>query len=68
MWLVPAAVAVAAALAIVLMVRRVAAEALELRRELRRFSELRPALLALRTDAEAFRSGVATRAEQLRRR
>jgi len=67
MWLVPAAVAVLAALPIVLMVRRLAVETFELRREVQRFSELRPALLELRSDAEKFRHGVIARAERLRR-
>ena len=67
MWLVPAAVVVLAALPLVLMIRRMAGEALELRREVQRFSELRPALLELRTDADLLRAGLVARAEQLRR-
>ena len=66
MWLVPAVVAVLAALPIVLMIRRLTGEALELRRDAQRFSELRPALLELKSDAEAFRAGAIARAERLR--
>lgn len=66
MWLVPAAVAVLAALPIVLMVRRLAGEAIELRREVQRFSELRPALLELRSDAEILRAGAIARAARFR--
>jgi hypothetical protein len=66
MWLVPAAVAVLAALPIVLMVRRLAGEAIDLRREVQRFSELRPALLELRSDAEILRAGAIARADRFR--
>lgn len=66
MWLVPAVVAVLAALPIILMIRRLTGEAIELRREVQRFSELRPALLELRSDAEVFRAGAIARAERLR--
>ena len=68
MWLLPAAVAVLAIVPILIAVRRVAAEALDLRREMYRFSELRPALLELRSDASTLRAGLAARAQQLPRR
>ncbi len=55
MWAVPLVVAAVAAIVIAVAVRRVMAEALGLRRELDRFSELRPALLELRNDAQALR-------------
>lgn len=67
MWLVPAAVVVLATLPIVLLARRFASEALQLRREVQRFSELRPALLELRSDASVLRAGLMARAEQLQR-
>ncbi|HVM10682.1 MAG TPA: hypothetical protein VM345_19635 [Acidimicrobiales bacterium] len=67
MWLIPAAVVVLAVLPLLLLARRVAAEILELRREVQRFSELRPALIELRSDAELLRSGVARRAQRLQR-
>ena len=66
MWLVPAVVAVLAALPIILMIRRLTGEAIELRRDVQRFSELRPALLELKTDADAFRTAALARAERLR--
>ena len=68
MWLAPAAVVVLATLPIVLLARRFAAEVLQLRREVQRFSELRPALLELRSDASVLRAGLVARAEQLQRR
>lgn len=55
MWLAPAAVAFVAVALIVPAIRRVANDAMHLRRELVRFSELRPALLELRNDATAVR-------------
>lgn len=55
MWALPLAVAVIAIVPIMVAVRRLAAEALGLRREIDRFSELRPALLELRTDADRLR-------------
>ncbi|HEX7165986.1 MAG TPA: hypothetical protein VF230_03300 [Acidimicrobiales bacterium] len=61
MWLVPAAIAVLAALPIVLVARRLVGEAVQLRRDVQRFSDLRPALLELRSEAETFRRGVAVR-------
>ena len=68
MWLVPAVVIVLAAIPILIAVRRVAVEAVELRREVHRFSELRPALLELRSDTRALRRGLAARADQFPRR
>ena len=68
MWLLPAAVAVLAALPIVIAVRRVVAETFALRRELTLFSELRPALVELRSEAQMLRDGMAARANQLPRR
>ena len=55
MWLVPAAIAMLAVLPVVLVARRVASEMLELRRDVQRFSDLRPALIELRSEAELFR-------------
>ena len=67
-WLLPAAVVALAVLPLLVMIKRLAAETLELRREMHRFSDLRPALLELRSDATAFRAGLAHRAAQLPRR
>ena len=68
MWTIPVAVALIALVPILVAVRRVAAEALGLRRELDRFSELRPALLELRNDTKALRAAAAAKLEQLPRR
>ena len=68
MWLFPAAVAVLAIAPILLLARRVASEAIGLRREMSAFSDLRPALLTLRDDARTLRRGVAVRVDQLPRR
>jgi hypothetical protein len=61
LWFLPAAVAVLAAIPVLLAVRRLAAEALATRRELDRFSELRPALVALRDDTRALRVAATAR-------
>jgi hypothetical protein len=55
MWALPLAVAVIALVPIVVAVRRLAVEAMGLRREIDRFSELRPALLELRNEADVLR-------------
>ena len=68
MWAIPLAVALIALVPILVALRRVAAEALGLRRELDRFSELRPALLELRNDTKALRAAAAAKLEQLPRR
>ena len=68
MWAIPLAVAVIALVPILVVVRRVAAEAIGLRRELDRFSELRPALLELRNDTKALRAAAAAKLDQLPRR
>ena len=68
MWAIPVAVALIALVPILVALRRVAAEALGLRRELDRFSELRPALLELRNDTKALRAAAAAKLEQLPRR
>ena len=68
MWAIPVAVALIALVPILVALRRVAAEALGLRRELDRFSELRPALLELRNDTKALRAAAAAKVEQLPRR
>ena len=68
MWAIPLAVAVIALVPILVAMRRLAAEALGLRREIDRFSELRPALLELRNDTKALRAAAAAKLEQLPRR
>ena len=68
MWLVPAAVVVLGALPVLLVARRVVAEAIELRRAVLRFSELRPALLELQSGARSLRAGLVVRADRLPRR
>jgi len=68
MWAIPLAVAAIALVPILVAVRRVAAEALGLRRELDRFSELRPALLELRNETQALRAAAAAKLDQLPRR
>jgi hypothetical protein len=68
MWAIPLAVAVIALVPILVAVRRVAAEAIGLRREIDRFSELRPALLELRNDTKALRAAAAAKLDQLPRR
>jgi hypothetical protein len=55
MWALPMIVAAVALVPIVVAVRRLAGEAHALRREIDRFSDLRPALLELRTEADALR-------------
>lgn len=55
LWILPLAVAAVAIVPIMVAVRRLAAEALGLRREIDRFSDLRPALLELRNEAQAIR-------------
>ncbi|HEX4979935.1 MAG TPA: hypothetical protein VFV35_07715 [Acidimicrobiales bacterium] len=67
MWFVPALVAAAAAVPLALLLRRLLAETGLLRREVQRFSELRPALLELRSEADALRDGISSRVEQRRR-
>lgn len=56
MWLLPAAIAVLGLVPIVVAARRITRESLALRRDLVRFSELRPALLELRSNATVVRS------------
>lgn len=68
MWAIPLAVAAIALVPIFVAVRRLAAEAIGLRREIDRFSELRPALLELRNDTRALRTAAAAKLEQLPRR
>ena len=68
MWAIPLAVAAIALVPILAAVRRVAAEAIGLRREIDRFSELRPALLELRNDTKALRAAAAAKLDQVPRR
>jgi hypothetical protein len=68
MWVVPLVVAVVAAVVIGVALRRVMAEAIGLRRELDRFSELRPALLELRNDTRALQAAAMAKLERLPRR
>jgi hypothetical protein len=63
-WLPAAVVAVLAVVPILVAVRRVSGEAVALRREIVRFSDLRPALVELRTDARVLRTSAITKLER----
>ena len=68
MWLVPAAVALLAVVPVLLLVRKLVVEAVAFRREVQLFSDLRPALVELRSETQVFRAELAARAQQLPRR
>jgi hypothetical protein len=63
-WLPAAALAVLGIIPIYVAVRRVSTEAIALRREIVRFSDLRPALVELRTDAQVLRTSAITKLDR----
>jgi hypothetical protein len=63
-WLPAAVIAVLAAVPILIAIRRVSAEAVALRREIVRFSDLRPALVELRTNAQVLRTSAVAKLDR----
>lgn len=59
-WLLPAVIGIIGIVPIVVAARRVLREAIALRHDVLRFSELRPALIELRSSAKTVRSGAVT--------
>ena len=60
MWFIPGAIAVIGLVPILVAASRAAKEAADVRREILRFSELRPALLELRSNASTVRTAAVT--------